>query len=246
MTALILQGRLDSTRLPRKSLLPLEGEPLIYRVMEALAFVPAGRRILACPEDCEAAFRPLAERAGFEVVTGPKEDVLARYCRAVRLTGAVRVIRATADNPYVFADAAAALAEEAAALDADYAGYAGLPLGAGVEAVKAEALLRAEREASLRSEREHVCPYLYHHPEKFRLHRPLAPLIWQAPHGKPERQDGVNPFRLTVDTEADYRRARELYRGLHAGSCSEPYRGETILLRAAELPLTVNPAEAPR
>jgi spore coat polysaccharide biosynthesis protein SpsF len=203
MTALVLQGRLDSTRLPGKSLLPLDGEPLIFRVMEALSFVPCDLYVLACPEDCESSFRPLAERAGFEFCTGSKEDVLARYCTVIARYSPDRVIRATADNPFVFADAARQLAEEAAALNADYAGYAGLPLGAGVEAVCAEALLRAEREARKPEEREHVCPYLYGHPELFRLHRPLAPLKWQQ-----------LSLRLTVDTPEDYRRAQELYRTL--------------------------------
>jgi len=203
MTALILQGRLDSARLPGKSLLPLGGEPLIFRVMEALSSVPCDLHVLACPEDCESAFRPLAERAGFELCTGSKEDVLARYCSVIARFSPDRVIRATGDNPFVFADAARQLAEEAAALNADYAGYAGLPLGAGVEAVSAEALLRAEREAQKPEEREHVCPYLYAHPELFRLHRPLAPLMWQQP-----------ALRLTVDTAEDYQRAQELYRAL--------------------------------
>ncbi|MDR1220563.1 MAG: hypothetical protein LBK73_13270 [Treponema sp.] len=42
-TVVVLQARLDSTRLPNKALLPLRGatnqEPLIYRVMDALAFI---------------------------------------------------------------------------------------------------------------------------------------------------------------------------------------------------------------
>ncbi|MDR2048451.1 MAG: spore coat protein, partial [Treponema sp.] len=76
MTALILQGRLDSERLPGKSLRGLGGEPLLFRAMEALGRVPCGLRILACPEDCESAFLPLARRAGFELATGPKDDVL--------------------------------------------------------------------------------------------------------------------------------------------------------------------------
>ena len=221
MTALILQGRLDSTRLPQKSLLPLEGEPLIYRVMEALAAVPCDIRILACPENCAAPFSPLAERAGFVICTGSDDDVLARYCDAIRRYSPDRVIRATGDNPFVFADAAETLAEEATAVEADYAGYAGLPLGAGVEAVNAGALLRAERESTAKEHREHVCPYLYGHAELFRLHRPLAPLPWQA------------RLRLTVDTPEDYRQAQELYRLLsETTSGPERYRGKTILKAA--------------
>jgi spore coat polysaccharide biosynthesis protein SpsF len=110
VTALILQARLDSSRLPGKSLLPLEGKPLVYRVMEALNTVPCDLRILASPEDCEESFRPLALAAGFEFFSGPKEDVLARFCLALRRffpdVPGLRLIRATADNPFVFADAA--------------------------------------------------------------------------------------------------------------------------------------------
>jgi spore coat polysaccharide biosynthesis protein SpsF len=219
MTALILQGRLDSKRLPGKSLLSLEGEPLIYRVMEALGTVPCDPHILACPEDCEETFRPLARRAGFEIFAGPKDDVLGRYCGALRRCGSRRLIRATADNPFVFADAAALLAEESAALGADYAAYAGLPLGAGVEVLSAEALFRAEREAREPGEREHVCPYLYGHPELFYLHRPLAPPRWR---------DRNPPVRLTVDTEEDYRRARKLYLALEEKALRR-FRGEAVL-----------------
>jgi spore coat polysaccharide biosynthesis protein SpsF len=174
--------------------------------MEALNTVPCNFRILACPTECEASFRPLAKRVGFELVTGPKDDVLARFCNAIRRYGPDRIIRATGDNPFVFADAAAALAEESAALNADYAGYAGLPLGAGVEVLSAEALLRAEKEAEKPEEREHVCPYLYGHPELFCLHRPLAPLKWQNPRNR--------ELRLTVDTPEDYQQAQKLYKAL--------------------------------
>ncbi|MDR2073287.1 MAG: NTP transferase domain-containing protein [Spirochaetaceae bacterium] len=227
MTALILQARLDSRRLPGKSLLPLDGEALVFRVMEALAGVPCDLRILACPEDAGGPFLPLAKRAGFELHTGPKEDVLARYCGAIGrffphpAGDSSRIIRATADNPFVFADAAAAIAEESAALGADYGGYAGLPLGAGVEAVSAAALLRAEKEADKDEDREHVCPYLYRRPDLFRLHRPLAPRCWQ--------DDPRRPLRLTVDTPGDYRRAQKLYRDLNGSPGKNRYLGKVIL-----------------
>jgi spore coat polysaccharide biosynthesis protein SpsF len=186
--------------------------------MEALKGVSCNIHILACPEDCREAFTPLAEKAGFEILLGSKEDVLSRYCTAIRRFGLDRVIRATGDNPFVFRDAAEALHEEALARSADYAGYSGLPHGAGVESVAAEALLKAEREASLQSEREHVCPYLYTHPEWFLLHRPLAPLAWQGP-----------ALRVTVDTGEDYEQAKVLYEDLAPVDAPRQYWGETII-----------------
>jgi len=218
MTALVLQARLDSSRLSGKALLPLGDKPIVFRVMEALAFLPCEKKILACPEDSVSSFAPLAEEAGFVLVPGPKEDVLARYCLAIRKSGADRVIRATADNPFVFVDAAGAIESEAAALGADYAGYFSLPVGAGVESVASEALLRAEREAKAPEEREHVCPYLYRHPELFRLHRPLAPRRWQCPE-----------YRITVDTKEDYERALSLYERLSSLPQGERNLGETVL-----------------
>jgi spore coat polysaccharide biosynthesis protein SpsF len=214
--AVVLQARMDSSRLPGKSLLPLGGKPLIFRVMEALNRVPAELRVLACPEDSAAAFAPLAYAAGSSLFSGPTDDVLARYCLALRQFDIRRLIRATGDNPFVFADAAAAINAEAMTLNADYAGYSGLPTGAGVESVSAQALFRAEAKAAAPAEKEHVCPYLYTHPELFLLHRPLAPPQWQG------------DFRLTVDTAEDYERAQLLYAEL--GRLGEDrYRGAVII-----------------
>lgn len=226
MTAIVLQARLDSRRLSGKSLLPLGGRPLVFRVMEALNCLKADLRILACPEDCTAAFSPLAEEAGFELVAGPKEDVLARFCIAIRKFKMERIIRATGDNPFVFIDAAEAINREAEALGADYAGYAGIPHGSGVESINSEALLRAGRESESAPDREHVCPYLYVHPELFLLHRPLAPGIWQD-----------LTMRLTVDTSKDFSQAEALYQGLTETACAQSpgdertarYLGKTIM-----------------
>jgi spore coat polysaccharide biosynthesis protein SpsF len=218
MTALILQGRLDSTRLPGKALLPLGEKPMILRAMEALKTVAADIHILACPEDCLDAFEPLAASAGFIPVAGPREDVLGRYCVAIRRRQPEWVIRATADNPFVFADAASALLLEGRSRGADYSGYSSLPYGAGVEVVRSAALLRADAEAALQPEREHVCPYLYGHGELFLLHRPLAPLLWRRPD-----------IRLTVDTAEDYDRARQLYNALSTLPPETRFFGETII-----------------
>jgi len=222
LTCIALQARLDSTRLPGKSLLLIDEKPLIFRVMEALNCIPADLRILACTEDSISSFKPLAAEAGFEIFAGPKEDVLERYCQVIRRYKITRIIRATGDNPFVFTDAASAINAEALAINADYAGYSGLPYGAGVESVSASALLGAGSETSSPYDREHVCPYLYTHPELFSLHRPLAPLRWQ----------GSN-IRLTVDTQEDFDRAVCLYGALK----NEPlrYYGTTIIKKYEEI-----------
>jgi spore coat polysaccharide biosynthesis protein SpsF len=115
-----------------------------------------------------------------------------------------------------------AINAEALALNADYSGYSGLPYGAGVESVCAAALLRAESETASPYDREHVCPYLYTHPDFFSLHRPIAPLRWQG-----------KDIRLTVDTREDFDRALVLYDALK----DEPlrYHGAVIIKKYAEI-----------
>jgi spore coat polysaccharide biosynthesis protein SpsF len=203
----VLQARLDSSRLPEKSLLLLDGKPLVFRVMEALNHIPADKRILACPEDSLSVFSSLAEEAGFIIFPGPKDDVLERYCQVIRNFSIKHIIRATGDNPFVFVDAAMALNTEAMLIKADYAGYSGLPHGSGVESICASALQKITNCTPY--DREHVCPYLYNHPELFKLHRPLAPLRWQAP--------GI---RLTIDTQDDYKQAVKLFMELK----NNPYK----------------------
>jgi spore coat polysaccharide biosynthesis protein SpsF len=150
--------------------------------------------------------------------------VLARYCLAIRSSGAERIVRATGDNPFVFVDAAIKINAEAGMLGADYAAYSGLPLGAGVECLASEALLRAEREAARQSEREHVSPYLYGHPELFSLHRPLAPAELQG-----------RELSITVDTIEDYERAKLLYERLLPLEPCERILGKKIIEEARQL-----------
>ncbi|MDR2731012.1 MAG: spore coat protein [Treponema sp.] len=222
LNAVVLQARLDSSRLPEKSMMLLDGKPLLYRVMRALKNINAGLHILACSEDSFSSFEPLAREAGFEIFSGPKEDVLARYCLAIKHFGIDRVIRATGDNPFVFTDAATAINAEALALDADYAAYSGLPYGAGIESVSAAALLRASGETASSFDREHVCPYLYNHGDIFKLHRPLAPLRLQG-----------SDIRITVDTREDFEKASELYTVLKDTPFS--FHGNTIIKKYREI-----------
>jgi spore coat polysaccharide biosynthesis protein SpsF len=205
--AVILQARLGSTRLPGKVLMPLGGATLIEQAMIRLSLVAADLRVLATDEKSAASLAPLAERRGFELVVGPEDDVLARYCVAIRRFKPDLVLRATGDNPLVSYELAELLVERRASNSSDYAGFLGMPTGMGVELVSAEALLRAEAEAREGREREHVCPYLYGHPELFRLDRPEAPTDYLLPGAS-----------VTVDTAADYEAVLKLYGALYDGS----------------------------
>lgn len=241
MTAIVLQARLDSTRLPRKALLDLGGKPVIVRVMENLRRVEADAWILACDTASEETLSPLAKEAGFTCIVGPKEDVLERFCLVIRKTGATTILRATGDNPYLFADAAAKSLERFGALQdsadgADYFTFTGLPHGSGIEVFSARRLLEAAALTDSPWDHEHVGPALYNHPDRFVAIREAAPAQWNYPE-----------VRTTIDTREDYERACEIERVLSRRKKTLPVSSSDILdaWRYISYPILFVPACAP-
>lgn len=221
MTAVIVQCRLSSTRLPSKALLPLgsRAEALVVWTMRAMKKVSADSYWLACDEASFSALSPLAEQNGWNCFVGPAEDVLKPFCLAAQKAKADIIVRATADNPFLFYEAAQASVEEFVRQNCDYFTYTGLPHGSGVEVISAQALLRADSQtpalggddADAAFEREHVGPALYKHPERFRCLMQSAPAEWNHPG-----------LRTTVDTAADYRKACRLCRLLERVAAENP------------------------
>ena len=206
MTSVFLQMRLDSTRLPRKALLPLGDRTVAEHAMRALDAVRADHRMLLTTADSADELAPVAERAGWRLFVGPKDDVLKRFLLAAAETGADRIVRATGDNPLVSAAMADATQDLADETGADYAGFRDLPVGSGVEVVNVRALELAGAEATDPYEREHVSPFLYRRPERFRIEVPPAPEACRAP-GR----------RITLDTPEDYAFLERLYADLYEG-----------------------------
>lgn len=225
LTSVFLQVRLDSSRLPRKALLPLGDRLVVEHAMHALNGVQADSRMLLTTDDSASELSPLAEKAGWKIFVGPKDDVLERFVLAARETGCSRIVRATGDNPLVsprMANAAIALSDDTGAA---YAGFGGLPIGSGVEVIRTESLEEARSDATDPYEREHVAPFLYRRPEHFRIEIPEAPADCCAP-GR----------RITLDTPEDYIFLKDLF--------AELYRGDVLDLDRVVPWLLENPRDA--
>ncbi len=228
MTIVVVQCRLNSSRLPEKALFPLGGKSLLDWTLCAMRRVSADGYWLATDADSAPSLAPVAERNGFGVFAGPLDDVLERFCQVIRQTGADTVVRATADNPFLFYEAAQALVEEYGRRRqtgaCDYITFTGLPHGSGVEMFDAHALLTAAAQTDSPYDHEHVGPALYNHAETWRCVFADAPVCFRHP-----------ALRTTVDTAADYRRACALVRavsgrdGSEADPVTEPYTAEQIV-----------------
>lgn len=223
MTIVVVQCRLDSTRLPRKALLPLAGRPLVAWTLAAMKRVPADHHILAVDQDSCQELAPMAQECGWEIFAGSKDDVLERFCAVAThyqcLEPSDLILRATADNPFLFHDAAVQLLEEMRRQPCDYITFTGLPHGSGVEVFNARSLIEACGMTSDSYDHEHVGPAFYRHPQDFASVMLPAPARWQYPD-----------LRTTVDTASDYRRCLRIVRHL-SSSCwpPKPYDSQEII-----------------
>ncbi len=200
-TAVFLQARLSSQRLPHKILLNLGGRTVLEQTMLRLNSVQADYHVVLTDRDSFPIVRDIAFKAGWGSFKGPGNDVLARYIFAARHYGVDVIVRATADNPLVSFELANVLIESQFTNSVDYRSHIELPYGAGVEIIRTSALEKAFSETQLLSDHEHVTPYVYNNPDRFTVRREQAPPQFANPD-----------LRITLDNEEDYRFLCSLYR----------------------------------
>lgn len=219
-TVVIVQCRLSSTRLPRKALYELDGKPLLSWALSSMKKVPADDYFVACDFDSETELAPVVKESGFKLYAGPKDDVLKRFCGLIERENADIVVRATADNPFLFYEAADELLQlykTQYCNEYDYITFSGLPHGSGIEIFKGASLRSAERLTNEAFVREHVGPALYNHPEHFKSLFLKSPDDYYFPE-----------LRTTVDTYADYLRASQIVEILKQKNISRPYTAHDV------------------
>lgn len=207
-TVAIVQARMSSTRLPGKVLADVGGKPMLWYVVgRAQAARNLNQVVVATSNmaDDDAIERFCTERA-IEFFRGSQNDVLDRYYQAARYFQAEIVVRLTADCPLLdpgVIDKVVSAFEDG---NFDYVSNSvnrSYPDGLDTEVFSGAALERAWREARLNSEREHVTPYIWTHPELFRL-------------GNVRHSEDLSHLRWTVDEPEDLMFVRALYHSLGA------------------------------
>jgi len=206
---LIIQARTGSTRLPGKVMSDISGKPMLWhlidrvkkcRNVDLVALATTTRR-----ED--QILKELAEKSGAKTYCGSEEDVLDRYYQAAKLNGADVVVRITADCPLIdphLIDRMVRYFED----NRDKLDYVGMgspnhyPDGLDTEVFSFKALERAWKEAKLKSEREHVTPYIWKNEKLFRI-------------GAVALDKDLSQHRWTVDEDRDLRFVREIYKHLY-------------------------------
>jgi spore coat polysaccharide biosynthesis protein SpsF len=168
----------------------------------------------------------LARDCGAGLFRGDRDDVLDRYYHASRHFHADVVVRVCGDCPFIDP----AIIDEMIRLyldrrdRIDYIGMGNpspFPYGLDAEVFSSRVLAQAWREARLPSEREHVTPYIWKNPRRFRLAALPAPA-------------DLSRHMWAVDNERDLAFARAVYECLYEPG--KPFSTDDVLALLRERP----------
>ena len=101
--AIIIQARLNSTRLPYKILLPLNQNTILEHLISRLNSMGFKKNLfVTIPSNKENKFlRLYLKKRKIKFFTGPESNLIERYSRVCRKIKYLYIIRLTADNPFI-------------------------------------------------------------------------------------------------------------------------------------------------
>ena len=148
-----------------------------------------------------------AKELGCHYYRGSENDVLSRYYQTANYFDVTDIVRVTGDCPLIDPMLVDLMIEHYLKEKVDYGAIDvdnNFPRGLDAEIFSFETLKKINIEAQRDYEREHVTPYIYEHPELFKIRFVEAT-------GKLKRPE----IRLTVDTQEDFNLVREIFKNLY-------------------------------
>ncbi len=207
---IILQARTGSTRMPEKVILPFYHEQsildLLLEKVKKLD-VPVVLATTVNPSDDRICAQ--AEKHQVPVFRGSENDVLDRFIQAARQFGFSKIIRVCADNPFLDRAGIQTLISEFEQSDADYLSFQLADkkpsilthFGFWTEAVRLDALEKAQELSNEKLYHEHVTNFIYGNPKLFNVRFLTADSLVFS------RTD----IRMTLDTPEDFEIQKEIF-----------------------------------
>lgn len=195
MISAIIQARMGSSRLPGKMLEQIEGKSVLGHVISRLKSCRYIDNITLATTDLEQDKALLEEARNYniEAFPGNEKDVLDRYYQCAKKIGSKAIVRITGDCPFLDSKIVDEIILKFLNYDSDYSSNVrprSFPDGIVAEVFSFEALEEAWTNAKLPSEREHVTPYIWKSPEKFKI-------------VNVENDTDLSELRITLDHKED-------------------------------------------
>ncbi len=199
----ITQARYGSTRLPAKILKEVNSTTLLEihlrRILKSRTIDKL--KIATTDEEGSKYITRIADKVGVDYFKGSVDDVLSRFYGAAETENPDYVIRLTSDCPLIDPGIIDDLVEFTINNDYDYVRTdpASYPDGLDTEVMRFSALKRAYAEADLKSEREHVTPYIWKNGTA-----DGGTLFRTFKFGNPAGKYNADDYRITIDEPEDF------------------------------------------
>ncbi len=200
----IIEGRMTSSRLPGKLLLPALGRPILASLTDRLKTVSSIDQIVLATtvNDSDDVLAEFAETEGIGVFRGSEDDVMGRVIGAAKSANANVVVEITGDCPLIDPDLIEQTIRVFMRNNAVYCAnsvISSYPDGMDTQVFTLEALKRSAEMTDDPLDREHVSRFMVNHPDLFPHVYLVAPpsLSWPG-------------LGLTLDETADYELIRRL------------------------------------
>ena len=208
----VIQARMGSSRLPGKVMKPLAGEPMLMRMIQRVrAAAELSEVVVATTADvADTTIRQMCSQKNVPFVTGHATDLLSRHIEAGRIHKADVVVKIPSDCPLIdprIIDRVLAFYRRSSS-SFDFVSNlhpATYPDGNDVEVVPMNVLEIAHAEANQLHEREHTTPFIWDHPERFRV----GNVTWET------GLDYSMSHRMTVDYAEDYEFVRTVFESIY-------------------------------
>lgn len=215
---IIIEARMDSTRLPGKVLLPIVGKPVLELMVERLKRVNNISDIIIATttKEIDNKIEKLANDNGVCCYRGSEDDVLGRVLESAKYFNTDIIVEVTGDNPLSdpiliesMINKFIELGDSVDFLSNDVGCYndsvkIGFPLGLNVKIFKTSVLDDVESRTKNPVDREHVVNYILKNMSKYRVHS-------YEPQGYYHRPD----LRFTMDYKEDYILIKNVYEELY-------------------------------
>ena len=198
---IIIQARTDSNRFPKKVLKIINQQPVLWHVINQCKEMNLDIIVATTKRKKDDPIVKIAKKMKVKFFRGSKNDVLDRYYQTAKKFNLNGIIRITADCPFIDPKESMKVVKSLKLKKTDYISLdeKTYPDGLDIEGFTFESLELAWKNARLKSEREHVTPYIYKFPKKFKINVIQVPKNLRRPE-----------IRLTIDNPEDLILVRQI------------------------------------
>ena len=199
----IIQARCGSTRLPGKIFMEINGKPLLWHVVNRLKYTELIDDIIVATttDSKDDATEEWCNKNEIKCYRGSEDNVLNRFYKAAVAFPCDVIVRVTADDPFKEPSIVDRIIKKLIDENLDIACNVfppSFPEGLDCEVLKFNVLETMEKTTNDPYDREHVTPYIYNHPEKFKI-------------GNLTSSRQLSNYRWTIDNEEDYEMVNAIY-----------------------------------